>query len=152
MTNTEAAPIQTVGVIGAGRIGQPIIGHLAREGFTVVAHDVDAGKREAVVKLGATWAVSPREVARAGDAILVCVGYDRELRELIAEGLLEDVSRGALVAVLSTVNPRTVQMLAELARPLGVDVVDSTMCRAAGERTKAPSSRLWQATWTWWRA
>jgi 3-hydroxyisobutyrate dehydrogenase-like beta-hydroxyacid dehydrogenase len=139
MTNARAAAaIQTVGVIGAGRIGQPIIGHLARKGFTVVAHDVDDGKREAVVKLGGTWAVSPREVAQAGDAILVCVGYDRELRELIAQGLLEDVTGGTIVAVLSTVNPRTVQALAELARPLGVHVVDSTMCRggrAADEGT-----------------
>ena len=133
-----AAAIQTVGVIGAGRIGQPIIGHLVGKGFTVVANDVDDGKRAAVVKLGGTWAVSPREVAQAGDAILVCVGYDRELRELIAQGLLEDLAGGAIVAVLSTVNPRTVQTLAELARPLGVHVVDSTMCRggrAADEGT-----------------
>ena len=130
MTDAMAvAAIQTVGVIGAGRIGQPIIGHLVGKGFTVVAHDVDDGKREAVVKLGGTWAVNPREVAKAGDAILVCVGYDRELRELVAHGLLEDVTGGAIVAVLSTVNPRTVQALAELGRPLGVHVVDSTMCR-----------------------
>ena len=129
MTAMAATPIQTVGVIGAGRMGQPIIGHLARKGFTVLAHDVDDGKREAVVKLGGTWAVSPREVARAAHAILVCVGYDRELRELMADGLLQDMSSGTIVAVLSTVHPRTVQALAELARPLGVHVVDSTMCR-----------------------
>jgi 3-hydroxyisobutyrate dehydrogenase-like beta-hydroxyacid dehydrogenase len=139
MTNAGAvAPIQTVGVIGAGRIGQPIIGHLARKGFTVLAHDVDDGKREAVARAGGTWAGSPREVARAGDATLVCVGYDRELRELMAGGLLQDVSGGTIVAVLSTVHPRTVQALAELARPLGVHVVDSTMCRggrAADEGT-----------------
>ena len=129
MTNTGApAPIQTVGVIGAGRIGQPIIGHLARKGFTVLAHDVADGKREAVVKLGGTWAVTPRELARAAQAILICVGYDRELREL-GGALLEEVSGGTIVAVLSTVHPRTVQELAERARPFGVHVVDSTMCR-----------------------
>jgi 3-hydroxyisobutyrate dehydrogenase len=139
MTNAKAAaPIHTVGVIGAGRMGQPIIGHLARKGFTVLAHDVDDGKREAVLKLGGRWAVSPREVARAGQAILVCVGYDRELRELMASGLLQDVSSGAIVAVLSTVHPHTVQALAGLAGPLGVHVVDATMCRggrAADEGT-----------------
>ena len=125
-------------MIGAGRIGQPIIGHLARKGFSVVAHDVDDGKREAVEKHGGRWVASPREVAQEGDAILVCVGYDRELRQLIAEGLLQDAPSGTTVAVLSTVHPRTVQELAELARPLGVDVVDSTMCRggrAADEGT-----------------
>jgi 3-hydroxyisobutyrate dehydrogenase-like beta-hydroxyacid dehydrogenase len=139
MTNaTTATPIQRVGVIGAGRIGQPIIGHLARKGFTVVAHDVDDGKREAVAKHGGRWVASPREVAQEGDAVLVCVGYDRELRQLIAEGLLQEVPSGTIVAVLSTVHPRTVQELDGLARPLGVDVVDSTMCRggrAADEGT-----------------
>ena len=120
--------IQTVGVIGAGRIGQPIIGQIVRKGFTVVAHDADAAKREAVMTRGGTWADSPAEAARAAQAILICVGYDRELRELMA-GLLQDVSGGTIVAVLSTVHPRTVQELAELARPLGVHVVDSTMCR-----------------------
>lgn len=137
MTTTTA--IKTVGVIGAGRMGQPIIGHVARKGFTVAAYDIDAGKREAVAKLGGRWAESPAALARGSDAVLVCVGYDRELRELMsADGLLRDLPRGTIVAVLSTVNPRTVQELADVARPFGVHVVDSTVCRggrAADEGT-----------------
>lgn len=131
--------IKTVGVIGAGRMGQPIIGHLVRKGLTVAAYDIDEGKREAVAKLGGRWADSPAALARESDAILICVGYDRELRDLVsAEGLLRDLPRGTIVAVLSTVHPRTVQELAEVARPFGVHVVDSTVCRggrAADEGT-----------------
>jgi 3-hydroxyisobutyrate dehydrogenase-like beta-hydroxyacid dehydrogenase len=133
MTNaTTAMAIRTVGVIGAGRMGQPIIGHLARKGFTVAVHDIDEGKREAVAKLGAAWAESPIALARARDAILVCVGYDQELRQLMsADGLLRDLARETIVAVLSTVNPRTVRDLAEDAAASGVHVVDSTVCRGA---------------------
>jgi len=133
MTNTTTATaIRTVGVIGAGRMGQPIIGHVARKGFTVAVHDIDEGKREAVAKLGAAWAESPMALARARDAILVCVGYDQELRQLMsADGLLRDLARRTIVAVLSTVNPRTVQELAEDAAASGVHVVDSTVCRGA---------------------
>jgi 3-hydroxyisobutyrate dehydrogenase-like beta-hydroxyacid dehydrogenase len=133
MTNaTTATAIRTVGVIGAGRMGQPIIGHVARKGYTVAVHDIDEGKREAVAKLGAAWAESPMALARARDAILVCVGYDQELRQLMsADGLLRDLARGTIVAVLSTVNPRTVQELAEDAAASGVHVVDSTVCRGA---------------------
>ena len=50
---TPATTIHTVGVIGAGRMGQPIIGHLVRKGFSVVVHDIDEGKREGVARLGA---------------------------------------------------------------------------------------------------
>ncbi|PYR28310.1 MAG: NAD(P)-dependent oxidoreductase [Acidobacteria bacterium] len=133
MTNTTTATaIRTVGVIGAGRMGQSIIGHVARKGFTVAVHDIDEGKREAVAKLGAAWAESPMALARARDAILVCVGYDQELRQLMsADGLLRYLARGTIVAVLSTVNPRTVQELAEDAAASGVHVVDSTVCRGA---------------------
>ena len=136
--NTTATAIRTVGVIGAGRMGQPIIGHMVRKGFTVVATDIDDGKREAVVTRGAGWLDSAAALARAGDAILVCVGYDRELREVMAAGLLGDLAPGTILAVMSTVHPRTVQELAELARPFGVPVVDSTVCRggrAADEGT-----------------
>jgi 3-hydroxyisobutyrate dehydrogenase-like beta-hydroxyacid dehydrogenase len=135
MTNT----IKTVGVIGAGRMGQPIIGHLARKGFTTLAYDIDATKREAVAQRGAQWAGGVAALARDADAILVCVGYDRELRALIAaDGVLKEISRGAIIAVLSTVHPRTVQELAEIARPFDVHLVDSTLCRggrAADEGT-----------------
>lgn len=122
--------IHSVGVIGAGRMGQPIIGHLARKGFAVGAHDIDPGKREKVAQLGGSWAETPAALARGAEAILVCVGYDRELRQLLSiDGLLRDLPRGTIVAVLSTVHPRTVQELAAAAAPFGVHVVDATVAR-----------------------
>src|SRR5262245_17580601 len=138
MTRGTAVAIRTVGVIGAGRMGQPIVGHMARKGFNVVVFDIDQGKREAVARLGANWADTIAALARACDAILVCVGYDREIKDLVRESLLQTLPRGTIVAVLSTVHPRTVQELAEGARAYGVHVVDSTVCRggqAADEGT-----------------
>lgn len=137
MAETMAA-IGTVGVIGAGRMGQPIVGHMARKGFSVLVFDIDEGKREVVARLGAEWAGSVAALAQGCDAILVCVGYDRELRDLVGESLLRNLPRGTIVAVLSTVHPRTVQELAESARAYGIHVVDSTVCRggqAADEGT-----------------
>jgi len=136
---TQKPAIKTVGVIGAGRMGQPIIGHLARKGFAVLVHDIDSAKKSAAEARGAKWAADLAALARAAEAILVCVGYDRELRELLSgRGLLKDARRGTIVAILSTVHPGTVRELAEQARPKGVDVVDSTVCRggwAADEGT-----------------
>ena len=132
------AAVRTVGVIGAGRMGAPIIGHLARRGFDVLAHDIDEGKRERVETAGARWAGGLAALAQC-EAILICVGYDRELRGLLSDrGGLSSLAPGTIVAVLATVNPRTVQELAEQARPRGVHVVDSTVCRggkAADEGT-----------------
>jgi 3-hydroxyisobutyrate dehydrogenase-like beta-hydroxyacid dehydrogenase len=131
--------IRTVGVIGAGRMGQAIIGHIARKGFSAIAYDIDAAKRDAVSTLGARWADSAAALAKDSDAILVCVGYDRQLRDLVsADQLLKHLRRNTIIAVLSTVHPTTVQELAQLASPFGVTLVDSTVCRggrAADEGT-----------------
>jgi 3-hydroxyisobutyrate dehydrogenase len=135
MTNT----IKTVGVIGAGRMGQPIIGHLASKGFSVIVYDIDAAKRDAVEKHGARWAESAASLATDSEAVLICVGYDRQLRDLVsAEGLLKQLRHDAIIAVLSTVHPHTIQELAGVATPFGVHLVDATMCRggrAADEGT-----------------
>jgi 3-hydroxyisobutyrate dehydrogenase len=139
MPDPAATAVQTVGVIGVGRMGRPLAGHLARKGFGVLAHDVDTAKRAPVEALGALWAESPAALAGRCDVILLCVGYDRDVRDLLsADGVLRDLPRGTIVAVLSTVHPHTVQALAAAAAPRGVHVVGAAFCRggrAADEGT-----------------
>ena len=123
-------PIKTVGVIGAGRMGLPIIGHLADKGFTVLVHDLDASKRLLIEARGASWSDSAVLLAGNCDAILICVGFDRELRALISEqGILPHTRRGTIIAVLSTVLPETMTELALLGDLRSVPVIDSTVCR-----------------------
>ena len=126
-----------VGVIGAGRMGQPIIGHLARKGFRTQVYDVDAAKRPIVEGRGAQWAADLGSLAAASEVMLVCVGYDDELRKLFPQ-LAPTARRGAIVAVLSTVHPKTVRELAGAYAARGLTVLDATMCRggsAADEGT-----------------
>ena len=138
--NAMAKPaVSNVGLIGAGRMGMPMVGHLARKGFNVRVFDLDAAKRAEVEKRKAAWQGDARSLAAASEVVLVCVGYDRELRELLAPGGgLGAVAKGTIVAVLSTVDPKTIVDLAAEAAGRGVHVVDSTVCRggrAADEGT-----------------
>ena len=126
---------ETIGVIGAGRMGLPIIGHLAKKGFQVFATDINAAKRTEVESRGALWSPSLEALVNEATLMLVCVGYDRELRGLFSA---MKPKSGAIVAVLSTVHPRTVQELAKEAEARGFSLVDSTVCRggrAADEGT-----------------
>jgi len=127
MTKTA---VKTVGVIGAGRMGTPIVGHLVRKGFATRVFDLDATRAGAVKKLGAQWAAGAESLAAACEAILVCVGFDREVQELLAKGgPLRKAKPGAIVAILSTIHPKTVQNLAKECESAGLHVVDSTVCR-----------------------
>lgn len=129
---------KTVGLIGAGRMGLPIVGHLVRAGFNVIAHDIDPAKRAAVEAKKARWAERIADLATQAEFVLVCVGFDKEVQELLGPGgSLSQVKAGTIVAILSTIHPHTVQQLAKQA-PRGVHVVDSTVCRggaAADEGT-----------------
>ena len=137
--NARDMQVKRVGMIGAGRMGQPMIGHLARRGFDIAAYDIDEAKQAAVEKRGGRWQASLQSLAQESDAILVCVGFDRELRELFAvQGGLKDMRVGSIVAILSTVHPETVVELAAIGAKRGMHVVDSTVCRggkAADEGT-----------------
>jgi 3-hydroxyisobutyrate dehydrogenase len=122
----------TVGVIGAGRMGLPIIGHLVRKGFRTYATDVNTNKRADVESRKASWAADASALAKESDIVLVCVGFDHEVRELLEkhhEGL-----KGSIVAILSTIHPKTVKRFAEEAK--GFHVVDSTVCRGGDAADK----------------
>jgi 3-hydroxyisobutyrate dehydrogenase len=136
---TAREAVKNVGMIGAGRMGLPMIGHLAKKGFAVSAYDIDPAKRAAVEGKGGRWQPELGSLSRSSEVVLVCVGYDRELRELMSPaGGLKELPAGTIVAVLSTVNPATIVDLAAEGAKRGIHVVDSTVCRggqAADEGT-----------------
>jgi 3-hydroxyisobutyrate dehydrogenase len=122
---------QRIGVLGAGRMGLPIIGHLVRAGFEVVVHDPDPARQEPVTSAGARFAAGRGDVAGRCGTILACVGYEEQLNEIMLGegGMLGQLPMGALVAVLSTVSPAGMRRLQQAAEPLGVDIVDAPVCR-----------------------
>ena len=131
--------MKAIGLIGAGRMGMPLVGHLAKKGFDVTVFDIDGAKKAGVEGRGARWAESIRRLGEESEVVLICVGYDKELRALLADsGELGRLASGTIVAILSTVHPRTVIDLAAMAAGRGVHVVDTTVCRggkAADEGT-----------------
>jgi 3-hydroxyisobutyrate dehydrogenase len=105
-------------------MGLPIIGHLVRRGFVTFATDVNPSKKGVVESKGATWTPDAAGLARESDVVLICVGFDHEVQDLLKNGA---AFRDSVVAILSTVHPKTVQRFAEAAQ--GFHVIDSTVCR-----------------------
>jgi 3-hydroxyisobutyrate dehydrogenase len=129
----QTAEKRPVGVLGAGRMGLPIIGHLVRAGFPVVVYDVDPAKRETAEDKGAAFVTDIGDVAARCGTVLVCVGYEEQLNEIMlgGDGLLRRLPRGTVVAVLSTVSAAVMKRLHAAAEPYGVDVVDAPVCRGS---------------------
>ena len=134
---STVSTLPTVGVVGAGRMGMPIVGHLARKGFHTLVCDHDPAREALVAACGARWAASAAALAPQCDVMLVCVGFDAEVRALLAEGGPLRLARpGSLVAILSTIHPDTVKALAAELAPSGLHVLDSTVCRGGDAADK----------------
>lgn len=133
---------ELIGIVGVGRMGLAIAGHLMRHGYRVVAQDVDAKACAAARSAGATIAATPADVGRDASFVIVAVGYDDEATAvLLGEGgLLETMGHGSAVAVSSTCTPEHVRMLAERAAAKNVALLDAPICR--GQRAADDGTML----------
>src|SRR5689334_17877155 len=109
--------IQNVGIVGLGKMGLPMAKHLLAKGFKVTGCD-PAVRGASFEILG-----SPREVAKVSDLVFVVVGFDREVEEVVT-GILEAPRKGLIVALASTVAPRTAIRLAKRLADSGIILLD----------------------------
>jgi 3-hydroxyisobutyrate dehydrogenase-like beta-hydroxyacid dehydrogenase len=132
---------RSVGLIGLGRMGLPMARRLAASGFSVAGHDRDRQVAAAASKEGIAIAASPEAVAAASDLVIVVVGFEREVTDVLfgPRGLAERLRPGAVVAIASTAAPSFVIGLAERLAAIGARLIDTPLVR--GE-TAAASGRL----------
>src|SRR6476660_4496159 len=129
--------IETVGILGLGKMGGPIAGHLVARGFKVIGYDPLARAREQAAARGARAAASGRELARASDLVIVLVGFDSEVEEIIfgRDGVLEGARPGLIVALGSTVAPRYSKRLAARLAEKNLVLLDVPLARGEAAAT-----------------
>jgi 3-hydroxyisobutyrate dehydrogenase-like beta-hydroxyacid dehydrogenase len=127
--------IKRVGLIGLGKMGLPMSRLLIGRGFTVAGFDVDEGAMEEAAALGVQTALAPQAVAAASDLVIVVVGFDSEVEAVMfgARGLLAGAHDGLVIAIASTVAPRTMaKIAARLPAAPKVALLDIPLCRGEG--------------------
>jgi 3-hydroxyisobutyrate dehydrogenase len=120
-----------VGIVGVGRMGLAMLKHLVKQGYQVTACDTDDKQLAKARDAGAAAVATTAEVARAADFVIVAVGYDEEVRQVVLEvdGLLANLAPGSIIAISSTAKPDTVKALDEQAKVNGVAILDAPICR-----------------------
>jgi 3-hydroxyisobutyrate dehydrogenase-like beta-hydroxyacid dehydrogenase len=116
-----------VGFIGLGNIGKPMAINVAKAGFDLMVYDLRQEPLQELAGLGANVARSAQEIGSHGEIIELVVVDDAQVESvLLGEGgVLNGTKPGSVIAVHSTVHPKTIRKLAELAKIKGVSVIDA---------------------------
>jgi 3-hydroxyisobutyrate dehydrogenase len=137
----------TIAFLGLGTMGAPMAGHLARAGHSITVYNRTAGKAAAWVErhgdqgLDVRFATTPAEAAAGQDAVLMCVGNDNDLAEVVfgADGALAAMRTGALLVDHTTVSPAIARRIAEDADTRGVLALDAPV---SGGQAGAENGKL----------
>jgi 3-hydroxyisobutyrate dehydrogenase len=117
----------TIGFIGTGTMGQPMLANLVRTGHAVVAWDVAPEALAGAVARGATAADSSAAAARASDLLITMLPSSShvEAAYLGPGGVAEGIGAGRLCVDMSTIDPATSRRVAAALASRGVRFLDA---------------------------
>jgi 3-hydroxyisobutyrate dehydrogenase len=128
-----------VGFIGLGAMGMHMARSLHRAGWLAGVWNRTPGKARALAaETGCLAPDSPAALARACDAIVLCVSADADVLAVVA-ALLPGAKPGLLVMDCSTVSAATAREAAARLAPAGADFLD---CPVSGGVEGARDARL----------
>ncbi len=118
-----------VAFVGLGVMGYPMAGHLKKKG----GHDVTVFNRTAAkaekwaAEYGGKSAPTPKQAAAGQDFVMVCVGNDNDLREVMLgkDGVFAGARQGAVVVDHTTASAEIARELYAEAKQRGFDFIDA---------------------------
>lgn len=116
--------MRNVGLIGLGAMGLPIAGRMVAGGLRVYAHDVKSAAMEGAQDIGAIVADDIAIITAQCDLVLVSMGTEQALTEVVSE-LLAHLPAESTVVDIGTTSVATTRMLAAQAAAVGVGYVDA---------------------------
>ena len=115
-----------VGFVGVGNMGGAMAANVLAAGHAVSVCDPSADAVRPLVERGAWVGSTPADAAAGADVVSIVVMSGAQVEAVTTgpDGVLAGAPNGAVVAVHSTVHPRSVHAVADAA-PHGVHVLDA---------------------------
>lgn len=130
---TSQNVVTQVGFIGIGSMGRAIALNILRSGFDLMVFDIAEERLAEFSTVGARIGRSPAEVGAHGEIIGIAVVDDAQVEAVVLgeNGVLSGARAGSIIAIHSTIHPKTVRRLASTAGAKGVGVVDAEVSGGA---------------------
>jgi len=119
--------VDRVGVIGLGTMGSAMAANLVKAGFETTVWNRTPGRDGDLASAGARVAVSPADVARRSDVVLLSVSDTPDVAAVLfgPDGVADGVHDGLVVVDTSTISPSETRDFAGRLRERGADLVDA---------------------------
>ena len=128
--------------LGLGVMGYPMAGHLAKAGHQVTVFNRNKAKSQQwVATYGGTAAATPADAAKGADIVMMCVGNDDDVRQVIMGdgGALSGIQEGAILVDHTTASALVAREMYAAAKTKGVAFVDAPV---SGGQAGAESGKL----------
>ncbi len=117
----------TVGFVGLGVMGRPMVRNLLKAGHTVVAYGRTGTKVDAAVADGAERGASNADVGARAPIVVTMLPDGPEVEEVVLgpDGVLSGAKPGSLIIDMSSISPLVSQKIAAACAQKGVDFIDA---------------------------
>ena len=122
-----------IGFIGLGVMGKSMAINILKAGYELTVFDVVQGNVDELVKKGAKSGATPSEVATQSDIVLTSLPNAAIVEQVFLgeNGILEGMEEGAIYVDLSSITPKSIRYINEMAKKKSVSVVDAPVSGGA---------------------
>lgn len=116
-----------VGFIGLGLMGREMSRRLLEGGYSLTVWNRTKEKANPLLAAGAKWAESPKDVAKASEAVITMVTDSAAVEEVVCgkNGVLEGAQPGLILIDMSSIAPEMSRSIAARAKEKGVIMLDA---------------------------
>lgn len=109
--------MEKIGFIGTGVMGASIVRHLLKAGYSVNVYNRTKEKTDELVKEGAIWQDTPKDVTTNSDIVFSMVGYPKDVEEIYygENGIFSADVTGKILIDMTTSTPSLAQKISRTA-------------------------------------
>ena len=133
---------KALGFIGLGVMGFPMAGHLANQNNNISVFNRTSKKSKIWnTKYTGVICKSPAEIAKLSDVIMICIGNDSDVRDVISgkDGMINCLKQGSIIVDHTTTSSDLSMEMNELLNPNDIFYIDAPV---SGGEAGAQSGQL----------
>ncbi|MGX4685622.1 NAD(P)-dependent oxidoreductase [Vagococcus sp. JNUCC 83] len=110
--------MEKIGFIGTGVMGASIVNHLLKAGYSVNVYNRTKSKTDDLVKEGAVWCETPKDVTKNSDIVFTMVGYPKDVEEIYYgdNGIFSAPVKEKVLIDMTTSTPSLAQKIDQTAK------------------------------------